>query len=328
MTLLLGPDDVFACTAMDAMIDAVEAGLRDEAVGEAVFPPRQNLATPNGFFRVMPAVLGKRGVMGLKVFNGSVERGVRYLIAIYDASGGDLLALLDAAYLTAARTGATTGVATRYLARPESESVGVIGSGLEARTNLAAVCAVRPIRRARVYSPTAGHRERFAHEQSAELGIEVEAAADPESAVRGADIVVVATNTTGRGDLIAYRGAWMEPGQHVNSIGSTGGNLREIDPETFRRADRIGMDSIVQVEGESGDAIAAREARAYSEASLAELNDLVAAGRVARDPDEITLFKSVGTAIQDVMAGYAVYREALRLGRGRELGDFLEHKQF
>ncbi len=328
MTLLLGPDDVAACTAMDAMIDAVEAGIREEAAGDAIFPPRLNLPTPNGFFRVMPAVMGKSGVMGFKVFNGSVEHGVRYVIAIYDAIEGGLLALLDAAYLTAARTGATTGVATRYLARPESESIGVIGSGLEARTNLAAVCAVRPIRRARVFSPTAANRERFAREQASALGIEIEAAPDAESAVRASDIVVVATNTTGRGDLIAYRGAWMEPGQHVNSIGSTGGPLREIDPETFRRADRIAMDSKLQVEDESGDAIAAREAEAYSDERVVELTDLVTAQRSERRADEITLFKSVGTAVQDVMAGYAVYREALRLGRGTEIGDFLEHKEF
>jgi len=328
MTLLLDAKEVVACTVIDAIVEAVEAGVREEVAGEAVFPPRLNLPTPNGFFRVMPAVLGKSGVMGFKVFNGSVERGVRYVIAIYDAVEGSLLALLDAAYLTAARTGATTGVATRYLARPESQSVGVIGSGLEARTNLAAVCAVRPIRRARVYSPTPAHRERFAREQGEALQIEIEVAPDPESAVSGVDIVVVATNTSGRDDLVAYRGAWMEPGQHVNSIGSTGGPLREIDPDTFRRAHRIGMDSVVQVEEESADAVAAREAGAYPEDRIVALADLVAAGRVARGPDEITLFKSVGTAVQDVMAGYAVYREAVRLGRGRELGEFLEHKQF
>ncbi len=329
MTLILGPDDVAACTAMGAMIDAVEAGVREEASGGAVYPPRANLPTSNGFFRVMPAVMRESGVMGFKVFNGSVEHGVRYIIAIYDEPGGALLCLMDAAYLTGARTGATTGVATRYLAREDSRSVGLIGSGLEGRTNLAAVCAVRPIERVRVFSPTPANRERFAAEMSRELGVEIEPCERPDTAVAGADIVVVATNTTGHRDPIAYRGAWMEPGQHVNSIGSTGGTLREIDPETFRRAQRIGMDSKVQVEGESGDAIAALEERAYEAERVVELKELVAGGRVDRGPAEaITLFKSVGSAVQDVMAGWAVYREARRLGRGTEIDDFLELKEF
>ncbi len=328
MTLILGPEDVAVCTAMDVMIEAVEAGVREEASGAAVVPPRANLPTSNGFFRVMPAVMRESGVMGFKVFNGSIEHGVRYIIAIYDEPRGALLALMDAAYLTGARTGATTGVATKYLARQDSRSVGLIGSGLEGRTNLAAVCAVRPIERVRVFSPTPANRERFAREMGKELGVEILPCATPEEAVRGTDIVVVATNTTGHGDLIAYRGAWMEPGQHVNSIGSTGGPLREIDPETFRRAQRIGMDSIAQVEAESGDAIAALSEHAYDAARVVELKDLVAAGRIDRGAeDAITLFKSVGSAVQDVMAGWAVYREAQRLGRGAEI-DFLELKQF
>ncbi len=329
MPLILGPDDVAACTSMTTMIDAVEAGVREEASGGAVFPPRANLPTSNGFFRVMPAVMRESGVMGFKVFNGSVEHGVRYIIAIYDEAEGALLALMDAAYLTGARTGATTGVATRYLAREDSRSVGLIGSGLEGRTNLAAVCAVRPIERVKVYSPTPANRERFAREMGDTLGVSIEAAASGEEAVRGTDIVIVATNTTGHADPIAYRGAWTEPGQHVNSIGSTGGGLREIDPETFRRADRIGMDSKLQVEGESGDALAALAESAYRDDQVIELKDLVAGGCVDRGDDPaISLFKSVGSAVQDVMAGWAVYREALRMGRGVEIEDFLELKQF
>ncbi|NIP97705.1 MAG: ornithine cyclodeaminase family protein, partial [Akkermansiaceae bacterium] len=122
---------------------------------------------------------------------------------------------------------------------------------------------VRDIKRAKVFSPTPENRNRFAQEMSQELGVAIQPVARPEDAVAGVDIVVVATNTTGRGDLIAYRGAWMETGQHVNSIGATGGKLREIDPECFARADRIGVDSRVQVEGESGDAVAAVEAGAW-----------------------------------------------------------------
>lgn len=329
MTLLLTNRDVERASDVAAQIDVIEAGLREEANGTVDLPPRLNLTTTTGFFRVMPAVMRDSGLMGYKVFHGSVQHGVRYLIAIYDERDGRLLALMDAAYLTAARTGATTGVATRYLAPPTAATVGVIGSGLEATTNLEAVCAVRPIREGKVFSPTPANRARFAARMSDRLGIRLEPVATPEQAVADADVIVVATNTTGVGDLIAYRGQWMTAGQHVNSIGSTGLQLREIDPETFARADRIVTDSRIQLEAESGDLHAARQADTYDRAKVVELKDVVAGhvqGRTATD--EITLFKSVGTAIQDVAAGFAVYQEAVRQGLGQDVGEFLELKTF
>lgn len=329
MTLLLTNSDVERASDIAAQIDVIEAGLREEANGTVDLPPRLNLATTTGFFRVMPAVMRDSGLMGYKVFHGSVRQGVRYLIAIYDEKDGRLLALMDAAYLTAARTGATTGVATKYLAPPNAAAVGVIGSGLEATTNLEAVCAVRPIREGKVFSPTPANRERFAARMSDRLGLRLEAVATPEQAVAGAEVVVVATNTTGVGDLIAYRGRWMTAGQHVNSIGSTGLQLREIDPETFARADRIVTDSRVQLEAESGDLHATRQDGMYDRSKVTELKQVVAGRILGRtEPDETTLFKSVGTAIQDVAAGFAVYREAVRRGLGRDIGDFLELKTF
>ena len=141
--------------------------------------------------------------------------------------------------------------------------------------------------------------------------------------------MVVATNTTGVGDLIAYRGRWMETGSHVNSIGSTGLQLREIDTETFRSAERIVVDSRVQMEGESGDLKAAMAAGTYDRAKVTELKEVVAGRAPGRTgADEITLFKSVGTAIQDVAAGFAVYKEAVRQGLGQDVGEFLELKTF
>lgn len=328
MPLILGPEAVRAATNMRQMIDLIEAGILEQAHGQVEVPPRLNLPTSNGFFRVMPAVLRGRGLMGFKIFNGSVEHGVRYLIGIYDERSGELLALMDAAYLTGARTGATTGVATRYQARANSTRVGVIGSGLEARTNLSAVCAVRPIRAANVYSPTAANRERFAAEMSATLNIDITPSTSPQAAVAGTDIVVVCTNTTQQHNAFAYLGAWMEPGQHVNSIGSTGGKLREIDPETFARADRVVVDSLVQVEQECGDALETRERGLWDRSKVYELTAIVTGTPAREREDQITLFKSVGTGLQDVVAGFAVFEEAQRLGLGLQIDDFLEHKRF
>ena len=158
MTLILSARDVEPLCNMPEMVDIIERGLREEALGKAVVPPRMNLPSGDGFFRVMPAVMNDSGLMGYKVFHGSMKNGVRYLIAIYAREGERLLALMDAHYLTAARTGATTGIATKLLANPDAKTVAVIGSGLEARTNLQAVCAVRPVNSVTVFSPNPERR--------------------------------------------------------------------------------------------------------------------------------------------------------------------------
>ena len=133
MTLVLNAQDVEQSTDMHRLIEVIEQGLREEALDRAVVPPRLNLSTQDGFFRVMPAVMNESGLMGYKVFHGSLKAGVRYLIAIYDQQeGGRLLALMDAHYLTAARTGATTGIATKLLVNQGAQTVAVIGSGLDA----------------------------------------------------------------------------------------------------------------------------------------------------------------------------------------------------
>ena len=328
MPLILGPEDVRQAAHMGKMIDVIEAGIREQAAGNVVLPARQNLPTSNGFFRVMPCVMRDGGKMGIKIFNGSVEHGVRYIIMIYDEKGGELLCLMDAAYLTGARTGATTGIATRYQARDNAKTVGIIGSGLEARTNFEAVCAVRDIKSARVFSPTPTNRERYAQEMSATLGVNIEPVGSAQDAVAGSDVVIVATNTTAQNNAVAYSGDWMEPGQHVNSIGATGGQLREIDPQAFSNADRILVDSVIQVREESGDSIAAVDAGTWDDAKIVDLPAVLSGSMARENREQITLFKSVGTAVQDVMAGFAVYEEARRLGIGSDIPDFLEHKCF
>ncbi len=329
MTLVLNAQDVEPLCDMRVLIDAIERGLREEALGHAVVPPRLNLPTAGGFFRVMPAVMNDSGLMGYKVFHGSIKAGVRYLIAVYAQQGERLLALMDAHYLTAARTGATTGIATKLLANPEAKTVAVIGSGLEARTNLQAVCAVRPVERVTVFSPNSERRARFAARMGPELGIEARAVDSPEECVRGAEIVVVATNSFGRPDPIAYRGAWMEPGVLVDAIGSTSTFLREIDADTFQRAEWIVVDSKVQVEEESGDVKAAVSEGKYDRAKVVDLKEvLVGKAQGRTSVQQMVLFKSVGTAVQDVMAGFVVYEEALRQGRGQDIGEFLDLKTF
>jgi alanine dehydrogenase len=330
MTLVLGALDVEQLSPMPRLVEAIEQGLREQASGQVVLPSRLTMTLPDGgFFRVMPTLMNGSGLMGFKVFHGSARIGVRYLIAIYEQKSGELLALLDGHYLTAARTGATAGVAAKFMSNPGACTVAVIGSGLEARTNLSAICAVRPVTSVTVFSPNPEHRTGFAARMSRELGVEVAVADTPEQCVKGAEIVVVATNSLGRTDNMAYQGEWMRPGVHVSSIGSTMPVQREIDHECFGRAARIAVDSLAQVEHESGDVITAIKQGTFSRDKAVELHEIVGGKAQGRSSaDEITLFKSVGTAVQDVMAGFVVYEEAVRHKRGRDVGAFLDVKKF
>jgi alanine dehydrogenase len=329
VTLLLEDREIRALCDMGTMVDALEEGLRKEAKGPgAVLPERLNLGYQDVFLRVMPVLLPEAGLMGLKFFQGSMAKGVRYVVALSSLDSGEIVALLDSAYLTAARTGATSGVATRLMSREDSRSVGVIGSGLEAETNLEAVCAVRPIDLVRVYSRSPQRRSDFAARMRDRLGISVTAVDSPAGAVAGVDIVVVATNTGPEG-ITAYHGELLEPGQHVVSIGSTTLGLREIDAETFVRADVVAFDAdFSQICGESGDvaALVAKEPGWSASVSLDQLLVGAATGRTSRD--QITLFKSVGTAAQDLLGAHCIVGEARRRGAGTEVDPIAHAKQF
>jgi alanine dehydrogenase len=329
VTLLLRDSDVRGVCDIGSMVTFLDQALRKEAKGAgAHLPERLNLAHGPVFLRVMPALLPEAGLLGLKFFHGSMQDGVRYVVALCALGTGEILGLIDAAYLTAARTGATSGVATQWLSREDSSTVGVIGSGLEAETNLRAVCSVRPVTGVTVYSRSPQRREAFAARMSQALGIAVDAAADPQSAVAGTDIVVVATNT-GPDPVVAYQGAWLEPGQHVVSIGSTTAALREIDPDTILRADTVVLDaSLSQLRNESGDIMAVLAAEPGWQAGVSL--DRIITGEVLgrRRPEDITVFKSVGTAAQDLLAASYLLREARRLGAGTEIDDITSPKLF
>lgn len=326
MTLLIDQEAVLANCDMSRLIATIENGLREEAAGELEMPPRMNIRMTHGFLRVMPVAMNGSGFFGFKVFHTSTT-GARYLVAVYEQEGGELLALVDGDYLTAARTGATAGVGAKYMAREDSPVVGVIGSGFEARTNLAAIAAVRNVERVLVYSPREARREQFAEETRERYGVEAVPVERPEMAVDGVDIAIVATNTLNAPDPIAFRGEWMRPGMHVSSIGATMPILRELDTASFARAERVVVDAApVQMVEECGDVIAAVEDGVYGEpTALADVVAGVAAGRESRD--EITLFKSVGTAMQDVLAALSVY-ESVTDGGGGSSFDLLHLKAF
>ncbi|MFE3769476.1 ornithine cyclodeaminase family protein [Streptomyces sp. NPDC059122] len=328
-TLLLSDDEVRRSCDMAAIVDAVEAALGEAPGPQLALPPRSNLAVEGTFFKVMPAIMPKAGVLGLKMFHGSFERGVRYLVVLCDIGSGAVLAMLDADHLTAARTGATSGVATRHLAREDATTVGVLGAGVEAETNLAAVAAVRSIERAKVFSPRPFRREAFAERMGAALDIEVVPVDTAQAAIAGTDVVVAATHTGADGP-VALRGEWIEPGQHIVSIGSTMPSRREVDVPTFTRADAVVFDVGADVvAAESGDVIAWRELDAQAVSAVPTLTELLRAevpGR--RRADDITVFKSIGAATQDLAAAVAVYERARALKTGTPVRSVADLKTF
>jgi alanine dehydrogenase len=328
VTLVLTYDDVRRCIDMADAIDAIEAMCREQAAGTALFADRVNLRLPNGWMRLMPGALVSSGVFGYKEFHltqvassAPPAAEVRYAFHLFDYQTGEPLATMDANFMTAIRTGAASGVAMKYLTRPDASVLGVIGSGSEARSHLQAAKAVRDIRKAVVFSRSAERREQFARDMEEATGIEVRPTDRIADAIKDADILLVGTNTGGVGP--ALMGEQLAPrlkqGLHVNSVGSTLPTQREIDPAVWWFADRIVVDSRRLLQ-ESGDGIAAMQAGAIAESKVSELHEVVAGRAAGRSgPQEATLYKSIGTGLQDVAVAACIYRQARARGLGREM---------
>jgi len=320
MTLTLNDAEVRQSLDMAGAIQAMEDLCKEEADGQTLSADRIHIRLARGFFRILPGVLLRTGVLGYKEFH-SGSQGMRYSIHLFDLASGEALASLDAKYVTAIRTGAMAGVALKYLSSPSATRVAVIGSGAEARTEVGALMAVRSeITEVRVFSPTPDHRVGFARAMSETYGIEFLPVATPQEAIEGAEILLCATGA--RNDM-ALRGEWLHSGLHINSIGSTAPEQREIDPDVWRVADRIVLDTR-RLLHESGDALAAKDDGAVVDSKIVELNQVVGgmtAGRTTAH--EVTLYKSVGTGLQDVAAAYRIYQASKELGLGTEVRDFV-----
>lgn len=316
VALFLREADVAALVGIDDVIDAVEHGFREWGAGRAANRPRQRVAADGATLHVMAAGLPSRGVLGLKSY-AVTRAGRRFISLLYSAETGELLAVMEADTLGRLRTGAASAVATRYLARPEAGAVGIIGTGRQAATQLTAIARVRPVALVKAYSRNPARREAFAAEMVQELGAEVVAADSAEDAVQDADIIV--TITSARDPVL--RGEWLRPGVHVNAAGSNAAHRRELDSEAVARAARIVVDSREQALVEAGDLLAPVHEGRLSWDRVAELGDVVAGSVPGRESaQEITLFESLGVALEDVATMHLVYERARMSGRGEEIG--------
>jgi ornithine cyclodeaminase/alanine dehydrogenase-like protein (mu-crystallin family) len=315
MTILLTERHVTEVLDMKTAIEAVEEVVKDQAEGLATNRPRQRVFGTGSLLHVMPGADRKLGVYGFKAYSTAADKA-RFLVMLYDAKSGDLLAIIEADRLGQMRTGAASGVATKYMAREDADTVGIFGTGWQAESQLMAVCAVRKIKKAKAYSRNPERRRAFAEKMSPMLAVDVQPAATPEETVRGQSIVITATSA--RAPVL--QGAWVDPGTHLNVIGANYLSKSEVDVETIRRAAIVAVDSIDQARVEAGDLLPAIERGVISWEAVRELGQ-VAAGHVPgrNNTDEITIFKSGGLAIWDVATALRVYNIARERSLGKEI---------
>ncbi len=324
MTLCFDAESLEGHVSNQDGLNAMRACFAAEARAKTRLPHRIDTASGHGFLRVMPAVLDD--VMGLKIMTLVEGVGNRYMVLLYQCDTGALLAMFDADELTRIRTAATTALAGMQMCATPPERIGLIGTGFEAVGHLRMLAHSWPLRAVHAYSPNAERRARFAAQMSAELKIDVKAVATSREALAGMPCVVLAT----KAKLAVIDGSDFAPGAVVLSIGSTRLDLRELDDRTLARAAVVVVDDAAAVLAESADiADNVKNANLAREAllPLAALIDgkTLPAISGARD---LLVFKSVGTALQDLAMARAVYRDAAMRTRARDIGDLLTLKGF
>lgn len=321
MALILSERDVAKVLSMRRAVDLLEESFRLHAGGRTRLAPRlvMPLSGVAGTFRIMAAVIPDLGGFGLKTLTGTpgkrAPEDTYFVILYFDNATGALRAIMPGGSITGTRTGAASGVATRHLAREDASSLGLIGAGFQGRNQVAAVREVRPIRRVRIHDAVPAAAAAFAEELSAE-GLDAEPVDSAEAAAAGADVLCSAT--TAKKPVI--RSGMLSPGMHINSVGANAPVKREVEATAFSRC-RVVVDFGEQVLQEAGDLMAALRDGAGTRAAIhGELGDVVAGKIPGRESDrDITLFKSVGVAIEDVACAAFVYEEAKRRGLGRRL---------
>ncbi|AHF80439.1 ornithine cyclodeaminase family protein [Thermococcus paralvinellae] len=322
--LVLSRNDLEKILSMKEVIKAIEKAFLELYNRTAKVPLRIiiDIEKHKGTMLYMPCYLEENDALAIKVvsvYGENLKKGFPTIFAtvlVNDPETGKPLAIMEGGYLTAMRTGATSGVATKYLARKDSRTVGIIGAGVQARTQLWAVYEVRPLKKVFVYDISMERAKSFADYMSKKLGIEIIIAKSPEEVVRNSDILILAT--TAKQPVID--GDWIREGTHINSIGWVGPEGRELDSKTVRKAKLI-VDSKDAVLKESGDIIIPIKEGIIDESHIyAELGEIVSGAKKGRTSnEEITLFKSVGLAIEDAITAKLAYEKAIKENIGKEI---------
>lgn len=303
---VLREHDVRSLIGMNEALEAVEASFHEQANGTGINQPRRRVRQPAGVLHMMGGALVARGYWGCKVYT-STRHGIYFMVHLYHGQSGLPLAMIESDYLGQLRTGAASGIATRYLAQPDADVLALFGSGFQAETQLSAIAAVRSLREVRVYSRTAERREEFASRMAQQHGLHVYAVDSSDAALAGASIITTATTSS---DPV-FNGKKLEDGVHINATGSNAVARSELDRATVRRADVIVTDDLEQAHIESGNLVMAYERNGLAWEQVRLLADVVA-GRMAgrRQPQDVTLFASHGIALWDIALAATAYERA------------------
>jgi alanine dehydrogenase len=323
MSLILTGAEVLQVLDMDLALAAAESAFRAYGEGRVNMPPKSYLQLPKGDFRAMYGALTlAQEICGLKWVNVHPENPRRGLptvmakIILNDPETALELADMDGTYITNYRTGAAGGLAARYLSRPESATLGVIGAGVQARMQVAAIFKVRPVTQITIFNRTPSRAQLLKEELASRYDARVSVAAHPEDAVAGKDIIVTATASST--PLVQAR--WISPGTHINAMGADAAGKQELDPAIFSKA-KIFIDDWSQAQHSGEINVALAQGKVPRENLCASLGEVVAGKQPGRqDPREITIFDSTGLVIQDLALGMAVYQ----LAREKGLGEYKE----
>ncbi|HEY4919699.1 MAG TPA: ornithine cyclodeaminase family protein [Xanthobacteraceae bacterium] len=319
MTIFLDEKTVMGLVGMADALDATEEVFREAGRRNVTNVPRVRVPLNDGTLRITAAVLNYRGYYGVKVSSTTVfGRNAGRVFCLYKEDGGELCAIVQVFAMGALRTGAASGVATRHLANQDARILGVIGSGRQAATQVAAIAAVRAISEVRVFSREPENRARFCANIVSTLGIAARPVDSARDAVTGCDVVVTSTTST----TPVLLGEWLSPGTHINAIGANYERRRELDSAAAARAAVIATDDKDQAQYEATDLVAPVSEGLFGWDRVTPLADIVAGlvrGRTSRD--DITLFKSLGVAIEDVALAVRAYEKAIALGLGERLPD-------
>jgi ornithine cyclodeaminase len=321
-TLFVTQAEVPALLPMPECVEVMARTMEALARGDTLLPLRSILWLPEraGALGLMPGALLSDGVLGLKAITFfTANEGTPFdchqgAVLLFEAKHGSLLAVIDATSITAIRTAAVSAVATRALAREDAGDLAILGSGVQARTHLEAMRCVRTIRRVRVASRSLSNAQAFARRESPRGGVAVEAVASVHEAVEGADLIC--TTTSAREPIL--RGDWIAPGAHVNAVGSSVPSARELDTAAVAYS-RLYTDRRESLVNEGGDFVIARKEGAVDERHIVgEIGEVLVGKAPGRgSPEEITLFKSLGLAVEDVASARHIYEKAKRTGTGR-----------
>ena len=319
--LIINQAEVIQLLSMNECMEVMEEALKTLESGDAINPLRQGMWLPDktGILGMMPSYLGNIKKMGLKivsVFPGN--EGTEYeshqgAVLLFELEYGRLLAIVDASEITAIRTAAVSGLATRLLARRDAADLAILGSGVQACTHLEAMLLVRQIKRVRVWSRNHGHAQAFAQRESHRLGIQINPIPCIPGAVEGADIICT---TTGSLEPI-LKSDWVAPGTHINAVGSSVSFARELDTDIVVKS-RLFVDWRESTLNEAGDFLIPKQEGAVDDDHIqAEIGEILLNKIKGREsPDEITLFKSLGLGVEDLAAAHYIYQKALEKGAG------------